>query len=82
MVGDFLRQYWIEAPSDVDRRQFAALTLVVGLKGSVHFHDRSDLNPLKTTIRLALMSANMAIHSVACPVRARTMNTAFIPTQA
>ncbi len=41
---------------------------------------RSSRKPLKTTSRLAPMSANTAIHMVALPNTARTKNTALMPS--
>src|SRR5690606_24712476 len=41
---------------------------------------RNNRSPLKTTIRLAPMSANTAIHSVASPASANARNTSLMPS--
>ena len=48
--------------------------------GFDHALVRNSRRPLNTTSRLAPISANTAIHIVACPIKVRVMKTALIPS--
>lgn len=55
------------------------VSLSAATRGQRPLPARSSRKPLKTTSRLAPMSANTAIHMVALPNTASTKNTALMP---
>ena len=64
----------------IRRPRIICRTIIMFIGKNCPCHRRSSRRPLKTTSRLAPMSAKTAIHIVAMPAKVSTMNTPLMPS--